>query len=170
MQSASVQQGYKRFSIYLYSLIQIVMFVIVFTIILSIDSLQKYWIHTIAIGFLVVLLNVYIQVKIKKKELYKLLFAVPTLKYKLGLPFSFIKSVKLIMPDGKPAYYVGNKIIPEPFIEFVEGNRAYLIKQLTEEQCNDKFKLVYVSQKKYALVEDVNRNRYIVHFDNLKAI
>jgi len=170
MQSLKNETEYQKFSLYMYSIIQVILFTIVFSIILVVDALQKYWVYMIAIGFLILLLNIVIQVKLHKNKLYKSYYALVSLKRKLDLPNSFIKNIVLIMPDGKSAYYVENKIIPESFIEFVEGKRAYLIKQLTEEFCVDKFKLIYVSQKKYALVEDLNRNRYLVHFDNLKAI
>ena len=170
MQSARISKEYRQFAFYLYTFIQVILFVIIFSIGLSIDSLQKYWILALIIAVLVVLLNIFIHIKRQKNELYKSFYIIQSLTHKLDLPSSFVKNVMLIMPDGKPAYYVENKIIPGVFIEFLEGKRAYLIKQLTEEQCVDKFKLIYVSQKKYALIEDENRIRYIVHFDNLKAI
>ena len=170
MQSAKIRKEYRQFAFYLYTFIQVILFIIIFSIGLSIDSLQKYWILALIIGVLVVILNIFIHIKRQKNELYKSLYVVKSLYHQLDLPNSFVKNVVLIMPDGKPAYYVENKIIPESFIEFVEGKRAYLIKQLTEEQCVNNFKLIYVSQKKYALIEDENRIRYIVHFDNLKAI
>ena len=170
MQSARISKEYRQFAFYLYTFIQVVLFIIIFSIGLAIDSLQKYWILALIIAVLVVLLNIFIHIKRQKNELYKSLYVVKSLTHKLDLPSSFVKNVMLIMPDGKPAYYFENKIIPESFIEFIEGKRAYLIKQLTEDKYTDNLKLIYVSQKKYALVEDVNRNRYIVHFDNLKAI
>jgi c-di-AMP phosphodiesterase-like protein len=170
MQSAGIRKEYRQFVFYLYTFIQFILFIIIFSIGLTIDSLQKYLIFTLIIGVLVVLFNIFIHIKRQKNELYKSLYIVKSLKHQLDLPNSFVKNVVLIMPDGKPAYYFESKIIPESFIEIVEGKRAYLIKQLIEDKYADNFRLIYVSQKKYALVEDLTCKRHIVHFDNLKAI
>jgi len=85
-------------------------------------------------------------------------------EYKAGMRSGLWKH---FYPDGKKAYYVNNQIIPAIFVEFVEGKKAFLIKPLTEEHNHGNYKLIYVFKKKYALVEDKNRSKFIVHFDNL---
>lgn len=103
----------------------------------------------------------------EKNNLYKATYRIRRVTYKIDLPQSFIIHVRLVMPDGKKAYYANNQIIPAILVDFTEGAKAFLIKPLTEELNLGSYKLIYAFKKKYALVEDKNRSRFIVHFDNL---
>jgi len=153
--------------LFIYILIQVILFIICFSIILSIDALTSYWPYAIVFGGFILLINIIFSRKYEKEDLYKATYRIRRVTYKIDLPKSFIINVRLVMPDGKKAYYVNNQIIPAIFVEFVEGKKAFLIKPLTEEHNHGNYKLIYVFKKKYALVEDKNRSKFIVHFDNL---
>lgn len=153
--------------IFLYILIQTILFIICFSIILSIDALKGYWPYAIAFGILILLFNIIYIRKRDQDNLYKETYRIRRVTFKIDLPQSFIIHVRLIMPDGKKAYYANNQIIPAIFVEFIDGNIAYLTKQMTDEQNFGSYKLIYAFKKKYALVEDNNKSRFIVHFDSL---
>jgi len=104
------------------------------------------------------------------KRTYELSFKITSLDYCIPFPPSFKKQLRTLLIDGKRGYTINKKVIPAKFVEFVEGKRAYLIKELTEIHETNTYKVLYIHELTYALVEDVDHKKWLVHMNCLEQI
>ena len=151
-------------------MIHSVVFLILFSMVLIFEVSKQYWGYALGIGVITLLTNLTFRITQYRNRLYKKVYSIECFDCKVDIPSSFIKKFRMIMPNGRRAYYVNHQIIPRIFVEFIEGNRAYVVKTANEAICCETYKLIYLHQKKIALIEDSNKRRFLVHFDNLKIV
>jgi len=101
---------------------------------------------------------------------YELRFKITSLDHAIPFPSSFKKQLRTLLIDGKRGYTINKKIIPAKFVEFVEGKRAYLIKELTCVHETNIYKVLYVHELTYALIEDVDHKKWLIHMNCLELI
>lgn len=106
----------------------------------------------------------------KNKQICRMFFKIESMDYKVPYPTSFKKKNRQLLIDGKRAYTIHNHIIPAKFVEFVEGNRAYLIKELSKIHETNHYKVLYVHKRTYALIVDVDHKKSIIHMNCLSEI
>ncbi|MBN2299677.1 MAG: hypothetical protein JXC31_00650 [Acholeplasmataceae bacterium] len=122
-------------------------------------------------GILFLMIAYYIiEINLRNKRVYKMRFKVKSLEYKIPYPASFKKQQRTLCIDGKKAYTINKNIIPARFVEFVEGRRAYLIKELETIHEINEYKVLFVHQHTYALIEDVNTKKWLVHLNCLEPV
>ena len=97
-------------------------------------------------------------------------FRISSLEYKVSYPSSFKKQQRTLLIDGKKGYTINKKIIPARFVEFVEGKRAYIIKELESINEVNEYRILFVHQHTYALVEDVEHKKWIIHMNCLEQL
>ncbi|PKK96708.1 MAG: hypothetical protein CVV58_05030, partial [Tenericutes bacterium HGW-Tenericutes-3] len=85
----------------------------------------------------------------RMKKAYELNYKITSLEYPVPFPSSFRKKQRTLLIDGRRGYTVNKKVIPAKFVEFVEGRRAYLIKELTEIHEINSYKILYIHEFTY---------------------
>lgn len=157
-------------TIQIYSIIHIFLYMVILGLLIILNDygyLSDYVFAGLGILFL---FNLVIHINARKSKIYQHEYRITSLQYPVDLPSSFIKKGRLIMIDGRKCYVINHQVIPAIFVEFVEGRRAYLIKELTEIQHPNLYKIIYIQQNRYAIVEDILRKRHLVHADNLEIV
>lgn len=126
----------------------------------------------IAFFGITVLFGIIIVVTVNRgnEKLYKMNFKVVTLVHKVPFPISFIKKGRTLLVDGNKGYTIGKMIIPARFVEFTEGSRAYIVKKLSKVHQTNKYKILFIHQQKYALIEDVDQQKWLIHLNCLEQL
>lgn len=109
-------------------------------------------------------------INIRNRKLSHLKYRIKTLEYKVPFPSSFKKQLRTLLIDGKRGYTINKEVIPARFVEFVEGKRAYLIKEIESINPVNEYSVLCVHKHTYALIEDVDKKKWIVHMNCLEPI
>ncbi|MFH0766989.1 MAG: hypothetical protein ABH890_01750 [Bacillota bacterium] len=111
-----------------------------------------------------------IGINTNNKKVCDLIYKVTSLDHKIPYPQSFKKQLRTLLIDGEKGYTINKKVIPARFVEFVEGKRAYLIKELETIHEINQYKILFVHEHTYALIEDVEHKKWIIHMNCLENI
>ncbi len=152
------------------ALIVILTTMIFMVILLSIPAYFKIGIY-ILVGILFLMIAYFIhKINRDNKKVYQLKFRISSLDYKVPYPSSFKKQQRTLLIDGKKGYTINKKVIPARFIEFVEGKRAYIIKELDDINEINEYRILFIHQHTYALIEDVEHKKWIIHMNCLEQL
>ncbi len=144
---------------------------IVFMIVIAVDpQFLRTGMYVLAMILLVMIISFVIIVNIKNRRLGHLKYRVKNLEYKIPFPSSFKKQQRTLLIDGKRGYTINGNVIPARFVEFVEGKRAYLIKEVEEINPVNEYVVLFIHKHTYALIEDIDKKKWIIHLNCLEPI
>ena len=157
-----------RGAIYIFAVTQIMLLIAFLIVLFTLDTHVEMGAYVFLFGSLISAVIFTIYFKHSKNMIYEREYRIKSLDHSINLPDVIKKKFRVVLPDGKQAFYSSKGIIPKVFIASAEGRKATLIEKLSEIDKYNRYKLLYLFQKKYALIEDIWCNRHIVHAEDME--
>lgn len=158
-----------RGAVYLFAIIQMLLLISFLIVLFSLSTYVETGAYIFLFGTFLSAIALILYFRHSKNAIYKTEYRIKSIDHSINLPNALKKRFGLFLPDGKQAFYTEQGIIPKAFVASVEGRKATLIEKLSEIDKFNHYKLLYLFQKKYALIEDVWCNKHLVHADDMEV-
>jgi hypothetical protein len=163
------QKAY-RGTIYVFAALQIVLLMSFLVILFALSEYVEAGAYVFLFGTLALVMMLVIMFRHIKNGMYNSEYRVKSIHHEINLPETFKKRFRLLLPDGRSAFYSEKGLIPTAFVATLEGRKGTLINKLEEIDKYNHYKLLYLFKKKYALIEDVWCNKHLVHVEDLEIL
>ncbi len=157
-----------RETIYVFAGLQMMLLLSFLVILFTLSEHVMTGAYVFLFGTLSLVLMLVIMFRRIKNGIYHSEYRVKSIHHEINLPETFKKRFRLLLPDGRSAFFSEKGLIPTAFVATLEGRKGTLIDKLEEIDQYNHYKLLYLFKKKYALIEDVWCNKHLVHAEDLE--